>query len=95
MRALAEDCASSISNMLSQSSFARVYTLRDHLRAWPAGLPWLLPRLKYAKALQIDTHRSTYGVVTRIRPLRETVSQLLNASRNLSELRVLVSPTLD
>ena len=59
----------------------------------PAGLPWLMPRLKYAKALQIDTQCSTYGVVTRIRPLRETVTMLLKASSSLPELHVLVSRT--
>ncbi len=59
----------------------------------PAGLPWLMPRLKHAKALHVGNQYGMYGVDTLIRPLREIVSMLLNGSSSLSELRVLVSHT--
>ena len=61
----------------------------------PAGLPWLMPRLKHAKALRIYTTYRTNESLTTTRPLNETARLLHSASSYVSKLSVLVRQLLD
>ena len=61
----------------------------------PAGLPWLLPRLTYAKAIQITMDSSTKDSCATTLLLHEIERLLGSASSNLPRLQVLVSHLLD
>ena len=66
-----------------------VFLCPDQLSFLSAGLPWLVPRLKHAKALRI-TSSSTFNPHAVRLPQNEIASRLQRASCNLPGLQVLV-----
>ena len=64
----------------------------DQLSILPAGLPWLVPRLKHAKVLRI-TSSSTFDTLAVRLPQNEIASRLQRASCDLPGLQVLVRQT--
>ena len=88
-------CRHTLGNRCHQVFLTPVFApvLPDYVS--PAGLPWLMPRLNYAKALRITIGSSTKDACATIHLLHEIEKLLGSAASNLPRLQVLVSDLLD